>query len=413
MSEVARGKELSEEKVQRELLSGTVSELLALTAEPTSPIAMAARLIAYAEEVTRLRNVIFVFRDGVRLCNPGGPLAQDEINASLSVESRRTKCDELFRILRMAAVFNSRKHAASNVVRQLIGEDILSRFGTQPLLASRAVWPDGNPIALVAAFGGNDIEFIPEEELFLRHLCSAYASKVRSLVSQYFGDRFPASRVGSHEPFVEGRQFVVALFADVRGFTPFVSLFPGAREVTDGLRWYFEEASQVVFRKGGMVDKFMGDGLLALFGIGGTIDGEGRFVESACDAAIELCDVFDRARETYFRKLLEKRSEVLELRVGAGIDAGEALVGFLGGSSVRMYSGIGDGLNVASRLEGLAGKDYVNGDSLVTLGKVLVGGAAFRRLSKEYRTQHFDGDEGLVLTVKGKALPIRAHAMVR
>ena len=106
----------------------------------------------------------------------------------------------------------------------------------------------------------------------------------------------------------------------------------------------FSVLSEVVFRHGGMVDKFMGDCIMAVFGADEPADHAARAV--ACGEDMQR---FVAARAPDW-----SRRFGLEVSLGIGIATGEALVGNLGSEARMEYTAIGDAVNVASRLEGLA-----------------------------------------------------------
>lgn len=144
--------------------------------------------------------------------------------------------------------------------------------------------------------------------------------------------------------FQHGQELVIAvMFADLRGFTklsesrlPFDLVFM--------LNRYFKTMGMAITESGGRVDKFIGDGIMALFGLDGDPDA------AAC-AAIEA------ARRMGLE--LEKLNEALKndlaepLRLGIGIHMGPAIVGTMGYGEASGLTAIGDTVNTASRLESM------------------------------------------------------------
>jgi adenylate cyclase len=137
---------------------------------------------------------------------------------------------------------------------------------------------------------------------------------------------------------------VTALFADVRNFTT-LSESRTPEQTVKLLNRYFSMISEIIFRHGGTLDKYIGDGLLALFGA--PYVGE-RDAVQAVRAAVEM-----QRSMASFNEVL--RSENLPpISIGIGINTGPAIVGYIGSETRLDYTAIGDTINTASRLENLA-----------------------------------------------------------
>jgi adenylate cyclase len=138
---------------------------------------------------------------------------------------------------------------------------------------------------------------------------------------------------------------VTVLFSDIRGFTSLAELSE-PQEVVRMLKEYFELMADIVFEHRGIVDKYIGDAVMALWGAPEPLeDGPAR----ACRAALEMQA---KLQEFNARRQREMR---LPIAVGVGINTGLAVVGLMGSSRRPEYTAIGDTVNVASRLCGLAG----------------------------------------------------------
>ncbi len=134
------------------------------------------------------------------------------------------------------------------------------------------------------------------------------------------------------------RRHVTVMFVDIRNFTRFSRARPPT-EVLDRLNLALERFSREVHDRDGIVNKFLGDGLMALFGA--PLDRPDH-CHSAGQAALAIA----RAAED-----LATSGVYPELRVGIGLHTGEVLVGDVGGDGHREYTAIGDVVNVASRVE--------------------------------------------------------------
>jgi adenylate cyclase len=136
------------------------------------------------------------------------------------------------------------------------------------------------------------------------------------------------------------RRRISVLFCDIRGFTSISENLP-PEKVVQLLNEYFERMVDVVIRNNGTLDKFIGDGMMVIFG---APDDDPYQEEHALKAAVEM--------QAELRKLAEKwRPEGLNLRIGIGINSGPAIVGNIGSSRRMDYTAIGDTVNLASRLE--------------------------------------------------------------
>jgi class 3 adenylate cyclase len=406
-SGVERALDIPEETVVGEILRGSQTDLLYYASVAMPPELVARNLLDYCSRTTRFRYGLVIFRDGYRLCSSRFPLKEILLNERYSDPGYRAQCGRWFDSLSTSAIIADAKEGLSGIMRNLIGDEVLALDGS--FLIARISSKNYRAIGLVVAFGEAGIDFLDDEKIFLKSVAETIACKIRALVAQYFGEDYPHSGLGYKYPFVEGRRKVVALFCDVRNFTPLTSLFPGRPEINAGLQNFSELASRAIFSRGGMLDKFMGDGIMALFGVTSeTRSDVSLAAQNACEVALDFLSLFSDAREKYFDSLLAERSEFIDLQVGIGIDAGDALLGFFGGGNIRSYSAIGDAINTAARLEGQAGKESQKGDR--TMSNVIVGNTAYRLLPEDFKSRCFE-KEPVNLQVKGKSLPIRVHEM--
>lgn len=136
---------------------------------------------------------------------------------------------------------------------------------------------------------------------------------------------------------------IVILFADLRAFTRLTERkLP--YDVVFLLNQYFREMGRAVERAGGQIDKFIGDGVMALFGI-----------ETGCDAGAAAAMMAARHMNAALEELNRALAHDLPepLRIGIGIHAGSVIVGEMGYGAATSVTAIGDAVNVASRLEAM------------------------------------------------------------
>ncbi len=142
--------------------------------------------------------------------------------------------------------------------------------------------------------------------------------------------------------YLQGSEREIAvLFADLRSFTEFSeSKLP--YDVVFALNQYFRGMGQAVEEAGGHLDKFIGDGVMALFGVRGNME---QGCRQALAAAAGMAAALDHLNHQ-LRHDLDK-----PLRMGIGIHAGAAIVGEMGYGAATTITAIGDTVNIASRLE--------------------------------------------------------------
>lgn len=151
---------------------------------------------------------------------------------------------------------------------------------------------------------------------------------------------------------------VAILFSDIRGFTPFAEkLLP--YDVIHVLNRYFEAMGRVISAEGGFINNYMGDGLMALFGVDGRKDAALRAVR----AGLEMIEVTRTKVAPYLMASYGRAFEI-----GVGIHYGEAVVGPIGSADRKTITAIGDAVNFASRIES-ANKDV--GTSLLVSEAVM------------------------------------------
>lgn len=140
------------------------------------------------------------------------------------------------------------------------------------------------------------------------------------------------------------RVTLTALFGDLRGFTALSEANP-PELVVERLNRFYSLMSEAIFRHGGTLDKYLGDGVLALFG---APYGTERDAVRAVRAAIDM----QRAMRVFHDELAAAGQPPIGM--GVGINTGTAIVGFIGSETRLDYTAIGDAVNTASRLEHLA-----------------------------------------------------------
>ena len=175
-------------------------------------------------------------------------------------------------------------------------------------------------------------------------------------------------------------QTITILFADIRGFTR-ISEHAPPEKIVGLLNRYFSAMTDIIFAHGGTLDKYLGDGLMALFGAPTTTPED---ASNALNAAVAMQ-----------RRLLgintELRQEGLsEVGVGIGLHTGEVTVGYIGSERRSEYTAIGDSVNTASRLE-----------SNAKGGEILVSDATAKAARSRYKLHPREP-----ITVKNREQPV-------
>ena len=191
---------------------------------------------------------------------------------------------------------------------------------------------------------------------------------------------------------------IAILFADLRGFTK-LSEGKLPYDVVFVLNQYFKAMGEAVDGAGGKLDKFIGDGVMALFGIDeGPDEGCRRAMDAARRMAAALAQLNDALRMDLDQTL----------RIGIGIHCGPAIVGEMGHGSAMHLTAVGDAVNTASRLES-ATKDFAA--ELVISAEVAerAGTAALADMAWQRQTVALRGkSDSIDVLVAGQILPARA-----
>jgi adenylate cyclase len=182
---------------------------------------------------------------------------------------------------------------------------------------------------------------------------------------------------------------ISVLFSDIRNFTTITEKLT-AHEVVEFLNVYFSRAIEAIQAEGGRIDKFIGDAVMAEFGV------PQAFPDHALRALRAAARMRGLAAE--FRGWMRERfagRNLPDFAIGIGIHTGEAVVGNIGSSKRMEFTAIGDTVNVASRLEG----------ETKTFDCVIVAsGETVRAAGDSVRTGRYES-----LKVKGRAEPVEAY----
>jgi adenylate cyclase len=228
----------------------------------------------------------------------------------------------------------------------------------------------------------------------------AYSLTVRPLVPMR--ELEPMSGDDAYRWGVERR--ITIMFADLRGFTSLAErLYP--YDSVFLLNRFFETMSEAVERNGGAVDKFLGDGIMALFGVAPA---RGSGSRDALLAARDMLASLDRLNQEFGPTLPAR------LRMGLGIHTGPAVLGRVGVQTGGLTA-LGDSVNTASRLEALnkeLGSVLVVSSSTVEAAGLAIPGAEVRDVTLRGRAEtlavHVVRDRTAMANMDERASPVSA-----
>ena len=210
--------------------------------------------------------------------------------------------------------------------------------------------------------------------------------RVKTTMARYMSKEVVDQLLEAGEAELGGKdQHVSILFSDVRNFTT-ISEMIGARETVSMLNEYFAVMVEVIFENGGILDKYIGDAMMALFGA--PFDGP-----HDADNAVTVANQMVTALDTLNTQRAAAGNDPID--IGIGISTGEVVVGNIGSPKRMEYTVIGDSVNLASRLEG-ANKFYGT--------KILLSGATVNEMTVKFALREID-----LMRVKGKDQPVAVY----
>lgn len=215
---------------------------------------------------------------------------------------------------------------------------------------------------------------------------------LEDLFGRYVGDNI-AQRILNGEAESGGqRVWATALFADIRDFSAFTQKVD-LNALLDELNEYYTTMQRVIDAHGGVVNKFGGDSMLALFGV--PIPSQNH-AQQAVNATMAMMEELSELNNQRLAR------GVAPIRIGIGVNTGEMIVGNLGSEKRREYTALGDSVNLAKRFSDL--------NKETPFETVFMGEATLSQL-ESVAALHID-DLGLV-RVKGKVEPVRVYSVMR
>ena len=177
------------------------------------------------------------------------------------------------------------------------------------------------------------------------------------------------------------------LFSDIRGFTPISEKYKSNPQgLTELINKFLTPMTDIILKNGGTVDKYMGDCIMAFWNA--PLD---------CPNHQEKAIISAREMKRKLRKMNIKEEFGIELKIGIGINTGEAVVGNMGSEQRFDYSVLGDAVNLASRLEGIS-KNYDT--------TIIIGEDTYKSVKNKFKFRKLDD-----VQVKGKSNKVAIYSI--
>ena len=214
-------------------------------------------------------------------------------------------------------------------------------------------------------------------------LASSFNAMVAGLRERSFMQKFVSSSTlemihGTQDAMIAlggERKIVTVFFSDIRGFTAYSERVP-PEDVIEMLNTYLSIQARIIKRHGGVVDKYVGDEVVAIF------QGE-EMVDQAVESAVEI------QKET--GQLSEKHPE--HIKVGIGINTGMVILGNVGSEERMDHTVLGNNVNLGSRL-----------CSMAQPGQIVLSESAYRMMKLKVQTRPLEA-----IPVKGISLPVQTY----
>ncbi|MBN2618598.1 MAG: adenylate/guanylate cyclase domain-containing protein [Spirochaetales bacterium] len=216
--------------------------------------------------------------------------------------------------------------------------------------------------------------------------------RIKSLFGQYLSAEISEEILKGNVDLDGSMYQATILFADIRGFTSLSETITPHQTISF-LNEYYNVMIDVIHQHGGIIDKFLGDGVLVLFGVPiASIDHADRAVSAAFKMREKL-EEFNSKRES---------EGLFTIKIGIGIHTGEVIAGNVGNSNKLEYTVIGDTVNVASRIESLT-KQF---ETELLIGETVYNNLSLNSTVKK-RFEKLDG-----VTLRGKRVKVNLLKLI-
>jgi adenylate cyclase len=347
------------------LIAGAGGEVLASTLEPGPRAALPAAVAAARAQPDKSFDLALEGEDFVALLSPVPVAGALPVSVVLQ-RSLDAALEPFLRLRALLGIVFGAGAALSVAASALLSERVTRPVRTLARAARRV--QEGNYAEPVDVTQRDELGALAGA---FNHMQRGLAERdrVRSLLGKVVSPAI-AEELLSREIELGGEERVVSvLFSDVRNFTSLAER-ASPREVVELLNRYLTRVSAIVERHGGVVDKYIGDGMMALFGAPLAHDDD---PERAVRCALEMT----RSLDDLNRELATREP----LAIGIGIHTDRVVAGNMGSLDRLNYTVVGDGVNLASRLEGLT-RRYGVAAIASEATRTACAGVAFRELDR-------------------------------
>jgi len=181
---------------------------------------------------------------------------------------------------------------------------------------------------------------------------------------------------------------ITIFFSDIRGFTT-ISEKLKPEELVHLLNEYLTEMTQIIIKDQGLVDKYMGDAIMAFWGA--PLD-HPTHADTACSSSLEMIEKLRELQKKW------KGEGIPAFDIGIGLNTGDAIVGNMGSKNRFDYTAMGDNVNIASRMEGL---NKIYGTNIIITEKT------YKIIKDKYEIRKLDA-----VKVKGKKKPVLIYELI-
>jgi adenylate cyclase len=227
------------------------------------------------------------------------------------------------------------------------------------------------------------------QDISLAHQRTKQEEALRNRLSRYVGENLVEKVIHSKNGVLleNERKEITILFADIRSFTTIAERLE-AEEVVSMLNQFFDIMVGIIFKNNGVLDKFVGDQLMAIFGL---IPSKNNNSYNAIHAALEM----QHATKELMKVRAKEDKDTFE--IGIGINTGSAIVGNLGSENRMDYTAIGNSVNVAAKLQQIARG-----------GKIIIGEQTYRQSQGNFHIV-----KKVKLRLKNKTEPVICYEVSR
>lgn len=238
------------------------------------------------------------------------------------------------------------------------------------------------PVSIVVTYLATMIYFYISEKRSKKKIRGAFEKYVSKDVISHIMEHPEKLKLGGE------KRTITVFFSDIRGFTT-ISEGLSPESLVNLLNEYLTEMTNIILKYNGVVDKYMGDAIMAFWN---APLNQPRHAEIACMASLDM----ERRLKELQKKW--KSKGVPNIEIGIGLNTGPAVVGNMGSYDRFDYTAMGDAVNLGSRLEGI-NKQYGT--------RIIISETTKSKLPKKYIVRKLDK-----VRVKGKKEPITIYELV-